>query len=176
VQTLGAARVEEKIMKVPESEFLVTLGQAKLTSVSTADLEKDLAIEEQREKLDPGETLVPTPLFDLLRGGKHGDGCRNLRIANPEQRARTRRFQHHLVAAPSHIREPRQNESVGVAKFRRLRPIVWNLRFDDDEVLGVSRARKAVLQQTAPNQLPEQLTNLFIGVPAFGLKRAKGQT
>ncbi len=106
--------MEEKIVKVPENELLIALGQAKLAFAGSADLEKDLAIEEQGEKLDPRKTLLPTQVFDLLWGGKHGDGGRNLRIANSEQRAGARQFQHHLVAAPSHIREPRQNEAVGI--------------------------------------------------------------
>ena len=119
VPTLRAARMEEKIVKVPKNELLVTLGQAKPASAGGADLEKDLAIEQQGKKLDPGKTLLPTQLFDLLRRGKHRNGGRNLRIANFEQRAGARRFQHHLVAAPPQIREPRQDESVGVAELRR---------------------------------------------------------
>ena len=55
-------------------------------------------------------------------------------------------FEDHLVAAPSHVREPRQDESVGIAELRRLRPIIGNLRFDDDQVLAVARAPEAVLQ------------------------------
>ena len=49
-------------------------------------------------------------------------------------------------AAPPHVREPRQDESVGSAEFRRLRPIIGNLRLDDNQVLGVARAPEAVLQ------------------------------
>ena len=50
VPTLRAARMEEKIMKVPESEAVVTLGQSKRIFATSDDLEKDLAIHEQREK------------------------------------------------------------------------------------------------------------------------------
>ena len=142
-------------MKVPKNEAVVTLGHSKPTFAST-DLEKDLAIEEQGEKLDPWKTLPPTQLFDLPRGGEHGDGGRNLRIANLEQRAGARRFQDHLGAAPSHVREPRQDESVGIAELRRLRPIIGNLRFDDDQVLAVARAPEAVLQETVPSQSLDQ--------------------
>ena len=132
-------------MKVPKDEAVATLGHSKPTFAST-DLEKDLAIEEQGEKLDAWKTLPPTQLFDLPRGGEHRDGGGNLRITNLEQRAGARRFQDHLGAAPSHVREPRQDESAGIAELRRSRPIIGNLRFDDDQVPAVGRAPKAVLQ------------------------------
>src|ERR1700722_7666735 len=133
-------------MKVPKCEAVVALGQSKPTFSGSANLEKDLAIEEQGEKLDPGKNLLPTQVFDLLRGGEHGDGGRNLRITNSEQCAGARRFQHHVGAAPSYIREPRQNEFVGVPELRRLRPIVGDPRFNDDQVLAIVRASEAVLQ------------------------------
>src|ERR1700727_1090556 len=133
-------------MKVPKSEAVVTLGQSKPTFATGADLEKDFAVQEQREKLDPRKTFLPAQRFDLLRGREHGDGRGNLRIADFEQGASARRFDDHLSAAPSHEREPRQDESLGIAELRRLRPIIGNLRFDDDEVLAVARAPEAVLQ------------------------------
>src|ERR1700722_7514542 len=133
-------------MKVPKSEAVVTLGQSKSTFATSTDLEKDLAIHEQREKLDPRKTFLLAQLFDLPRGREHGDGRRNLRIADFEQRASAWRFHDHLVAAPSHEREPRQDESLGIAELRRLRPVIGNLRFDDDQVLAVAQAPEAVLQ------------------------------
>ncbi len=104
------------------------------------DLEQDLAIHQQGEEFEPGKTVLPPQLFDLLRRGEPGQRGRDLRIADLEQGAGARRFQHHLVAAPSHIREPRQDERVGIAELRRLRPIIGNLRFDDDLVLASCRA------------------------------------
>src|ERR1700733_801820 len=98
-------------MKVPKDEAVVTLGHSKPRFATSADLEKDLAIQEQREKLDPRKTFQLTQRFDLLRGREPGDGRGNLRIADFEQRAGAWRFHHHLVAAPSHEREPRQDES-----------------------------------------------------------------
>ena len=133
-------------MKLPKNEAVVTLGRSKSTFAGSRDLEKDLAIEEQGEKRDPWKTFLLMQLFDLPRGGEHGDGRRNLWIANFEQRAGARRFQDHLGAATPHVREPRQDESVGVAELRRLRPIIGNLRFDDDQVLAIARAPEAVLQ------------------------------
>ena len=127
-----AARVEQEIVKVPKHEVVVALGGAQAAVAGGVDLEKDLAIHQQGEKLESRKTVLPAELFDLLRCGQHGEGGRNLRIADPEQRAGARRFQHHLVAAPPHIREPRQDENIGIAELRRSRPIVGNLRFDDD--------------------------------------------
>ena len=141
-----AARVKKKIVKVPKNEVVVTLGRSEATVASSLDLEKDLAINQQGEKLNPRKTVLPTELFDLLRCRQYGQGGRNLRIANFEQRAGARQFQNHLVAAPSHVREPRQDESVCIAELRHSRPIIGNLRFDDDQVLAVSRAPEAVLQ------------------------------
>ncbi len=146
VSAFGAARVEQKIVKVPKNEVVVALRRPQAVAASGVDLEKDLAIQQQSEKLDPRKTVLPTQLFDLLRRGQHGQDGRNLRIADFEQRAGARRFQHHLVAAPSHVREPRQDESVGIAELRRSRPIIGNLRFDDDQILAVARAPEAVLQ------------------------------
>ena len=146
VPAFRAARVEQKIVKVPKDEVVVALGRSKAAFAGNVDLEKDLAIHQQSEKLDPRKTLLPAELFDLLRRGEHGEGGRNLRIANFEQRAGARQFQHHLVAAPSHVREPRQDERVCISELRRSRPIIGNLRFDDDQVLAVARAPEAVLQ------------------------------
>ena len=134
----GAARVEQKIVKIPENEVVVALGRPEAFVAGGVDLEEDLAIDEQSEKLDPGKTVLPAEPFDLLRRGQRGHGGRDLRIANPEQRAGARRFQNHLVAAPPQVCEPRQDENVGIAERRRLRPIIGNLRLDDDLVLAVS--------------------------------------
>ena len=106
VPAFRAARVEQKIVKVPKNEVVVTLGRSEAAVASGVDLEKDLAIHQQGEKLDPRKTVLPTEPFDLLRCRQYGDGGRDLRIANFEQRAGARRFQHHLVAAPPHVREP----------------------------------------------------------------------
>ena len=47
-----AARVEQKIVKVPKNEVVVALGLSQ-AAASSVDLEKDLAIHQQSEKLDP---------------------------------------------------------------------------------------------------------------------------
>src|ERR1700689_4709712 len=106
-------------MKVPKNEAVVPPGQSMPTFATSTNLEKDLAIEEQGEKLDPWKTFLLTQLFDLLRGREHGDGRRNFRIANFEQRAGARRLEHYLGAPSSHEREPRQDESLGIAELRR---------------------------------------------------------
>ena len=139
------------------------------------DLEQDLAIHQQGEKLDPGKAILPAEPSDLLRRGQHGEGGRNLRIADPEQRAGARRFQHHLVAAPPQVGEARQDENVGIAERRRSRPIVGNLRLDDDHV-RVARSPDAVLQQTMPGQSPDQWIDLLVDGPAAGSQRGERQT
>ncbi len=82
---LAATRVEKKIVKVPKNDVVVVLGGSKALVTNRVDLEDDLAIHKQREKLDPGKTALPTELFDLLRRGQYGDGGCNLRSANFEQ-------------------------------------------------------------------------------------------
>ena len=57
-----------------------------------------------------------------------------------------------------------------------MRPIIGNLRFDDDQVLAVARAPEAVLQKTAPGQSLDQQANLFVDFPTGGRKRAERQT
>src|ERR1700752_3779457 len=63
VPAFRAARVEQKIVKIPKNEIVITLGRPK--AAAGVDLEKDLAIEEQGEKLEPRKIVVPTQLFDV---------------------------------------------------------------------------------------------------------------
>jgi len=84
--------------------MLVAFGRAQ-GLFPGSDLEKDFAVEKQRQKLDPWEAVGPTELFDLLRHGECGQRCCNRRIANPEQRAGSRRFEDHVVGAPPQIGE-----------------------------------------------------------------------
>ena len=58
VPALRAARVEQKIVKVPKNEVVVTLGRAQAAVVGGIDLEKDLAIHQQGEKLDPRKAVL----------------------------------------------------------------------------------------------------------------------
>ena len=55
VPAFRAARVEQKIVKVPENEVVVTLGRSQAAVAGGVDLEKDLAIDQQGEKLEPRE-------------------------------------------------------------------------------------------------------------------------
>ncbi len=54
-----AARVEQKIVKIPKNEIVIALGRSKAAAASSVDLEKDLAIEEQSEKLEPRKIVLP---------------------------------------------------------------------------------------------------------------------
>ena len=64
---LRASRVKQKIVKVPKNEVLVTLGRSETTAAGGVDLEQNLAIHQQGEKLDPRKAVLSTELFDLLR-------------------------------------------------------------------------------------------------------------
>ena len=168
--------MEQEIVKVPQNEAVVALARSQAAVASRVDLEHDLAIHQQGEKLESRKTVQPTEPFDLLRCRQCGDCGRDLRIANSEQRAGARRFQDHVVAAPSHVREPREDKNVGVAELRRSRPIVGDLRLDDDLVLPVSRPPEAVLQQALPGQTLDQSMNLLVDAPPAGLEGGEWQT
>ena len=167
--------MEQQIVKVPENEVSVALGGSQVAVFGGIDPEEDLAIRQQGEKLDPGKAVLPAQSPDALRRGQHGERGRDLRIANPEQRSGARRFQHHRVAAPPHVGETRQDENLGIAERRRLRPIVGNLRLDDDCV-RVARSPDRVLQQAMPGQSPDQPIHLLRDGRAVGSERSERQT
>ena len=104
---IGEQRDEEAGKPVDTSGKLNSWIDADGPAASSVDLEKDLAIEEQGEKLEPRKIVLPAQLFDVLRRRQHGQDGGNLRIADFEQRAGARRFEDHLVTAPSHICEAR---------------------------------------------------------------------
>jgi hypothetical protein len=74
--------VEQKIVKIPKNEIAIALGRSKAAAASSVDLEKDLAIEEQGEKLEPRKIVLPAQLFDVLRRRQHGQDGGNLRISH----------------------------------------------------------------------------------------------
>ncbi len=176
VPAFRAARVEQQIVKVPENEIVVALVRSKPGAAGGADLEEDLAIHQQSEELQSGKIFLPTQLLDGLRCSEEADCRRDARIANSKQCARARQFQHQLAAAPAHIGKSRQHDNVGFAEPWRLRPIIGKLRFDDDLVLVVLRAREAVLQQAVPGQSPDQQIDLFVAVSVAGRERRQRQT
>jgi hypothetical protein len=114
-----------------------------------------------------------------LRRRQQGHGRGNVGITNPEQRACSRRFQDHLVAAPAQICEPRQDENVGLAELRHLRPVIRHLRLDDDVILALRltvACAEAILQQAVPGQSPHQPMHLVVDGAAAGRKCAEWQT
>src|SRR5450631_1657145 len=58
VAALGAAGVEQQIVKVPQYEGVVALGRPQPIAGGVG-LEKDLAVDEEREKFEPREILLP---------------------------------------------------------------------------------------------------------------------
>src|SRR5262245_59677530 len=69
VPAFRAARVEQKIVKIPKNKVLVTFGRSKASFSSSLYFEKDLTIDQQGKKLDPRKSVLPTEPFDLLRRG-----------------------------------------------------------------------------------------------------------
>ena len=100
VPAFRAARVEQKIVKVPKNEVVVALGRRRPLSRSGVDLEKDLAIERAaREARLPGKPSCRRSCLICCGVDSVAMAARNLRIANLEQRAGARR-----IPAPSRCR------------------------------------------------------------------------
>ena len=140
----GTPRVKQEIVEIPENEVGIAFHRPQVAVVGGIDLEQDLAVHQQREEFKPGKAFPAAQPSDLLRRGQQGERASDLRIADPKQRAGARRFQHHRVATPPQIGKARQDENLGVSERRRLRPIVRNLRFDDDS-LRVARRPNGIL-------------------------------
>ncbi len=84
---LRAARMEQKIVKVPENEVVVALSRSQAAVGRGADLEKDLAVGQQGEKLDPRKTILPAEPFDVLRRRQRRNSGGDLRtISLPRRR------------------------------------------------------------------------------------------
>jgi hypothetical protein len=176
VAALGATGVEQEIVKIPQNQIAVTLRSSEVAVAARFDLEKDMALEQQPQKLDPRKTILHTKLFDSVRSRQRHQGGTDLRIAKPEQCARARRFQDDLVPAATHVGKPRHRQNVGVAQSRRTRPVFSNQRLDDDMILVSSRSANWVLHQAEPGQSLDQRGSLFVGAPRAGRKRRERET
>src|SRR5260370_36705083 len=89
----GAAGMKQKIVKVPEHEMVVAFAGPEAVAALGVDLEKHLAVYQQREKIDSWKTVLPPNPTDFIRVGKRGDRARKFEISNPEHRAGARRLQ-----------------------------------------------------------------------------------
>ena len=165
VPAFGAAGMEKQIVKVPDNQIVIALGRPEVFVAFGVDFERELAIDKQAEKHRSRKALFPAQLPDSLRGRELGQKAGDTRIANPEQRGGARRFQNQVVAASPQIGEPRQDERVGVAKLRGLRPVIGGLRLDGDKVRAAGAA-EPVFNEIASRQTPNECINTLIGAPA----------
>ena len=155
----GAARVEQKIVKVPENEIVVALGRSQPAACRAASiLKRILAIHQQaREARSPGKPSCRRNCLiccgvDSVAMAAAIFGSQILNSAPARGDSSTISLPRRRIYANRD-----STSSVGVVELWRSRPIIGNLRFDDDLVLVVSAsAPKAVLQQTAPGQSPDQ--------------------
>src|SRR5215831_4341286 len=166
-------------MKIPHHEVLVALGRPEALVAGCSDLEQDLAVEQQRNQLvsksAAEKAILPPQLADLVRRRQRGERGRYPGIGDTQQRAGARRFQHHVAAAPAQIGEPGQDDGVGRAELRRLRPVVGCLRFDDDDIVIAANVGEAVFEESLPGEPPHQKINLTVDRTALGRKRMKRQ-
>ncbi len=153
----GAARVEQKIVKIPQHQVVIALGPAQAAFRAFPRLERHLAVNQQAKELCPREPLLLAQLSNLLRRGQHRHEARGLRIADLEQSARAWRFQHHSGLAAVHIGEAREDDPIGIVQLRYLRPVAGNPRLDDEQILPVlPRIPGAVFQEAEASEAPDQ--------------------
>src|SRR5580692_2682731 len=80
--SLGAAGVEQKIMKIPKHEVTAAFRCAQAVAVAGLELEQDLAIQQQSQKFKPGKALLLAITADRLRLRQRGKRGADLGIAN----------------------------------------------------------------------------------------------
>ena len=113
-----------------------------------------MAVDQQSQQLHAGKAALSTDLFQPSWLQETGDRRRDVGVAQSEQRACARGFQHHIAAASTHVGEAREHERVVVIEVEHSRRVVAHLRLDDDEILAV--AGQPILQQTAMRQAPDE--------------------
>ena len=160
----GRARVEQEIVKVPQHEVVVSFRPAQIARPRGIDAEQDAAVGEQREQRVADAALCPAERLDRLRRDEPRDAGRDLRVANPKQRAGARQFQHEIVGAPPQVGEARQHEHVGIVERGQPRPVVGHLRLDHDHVRAVPAAREAVFEETVRGEPSHQPGELLVAV------------
>ena len=138
----GRARVEQEIVKVPQHEVVVSLRRAQIARTRGIDAEQDAAVDEEREQRVADASLCAAERLDRLRRDEPRNAGRDLRVANPKQRAGARQFQHEVVGAPPQVGEARQHEHVGIVERGQPRPVVGHLRLDHDLVRAVPRGAR----------------------------------
>ena len=62
----GRAGVKQQVVEVPDHELVVAFGR-RAGRRCLADLEQDIAVEQQAEQLKSGKAGLPPQLADLLR-------------------------------------------------------------------------------------------------------------
>ena len=170
-----ATRMKEKIVEVPKDEVPVALIDPQPVAPGIG-LEKDPTVEEQSEKLGARKVILPAQLLDLSRHRQHGQSGSNLRIADLEQGASVRQFEHQLASAPPHVSQARENKTIRSADLRDTGPVTLDLRLDDDEVLAFPHAREVINQEAAFRQTPDEKRELLLNLSAAPRKRSERQT
>src|SRR3954465_4714619 len=152
MSALGAARMKQEIMEIPENKIAVAFIHSKAVAAFRIELEQELAVQQQFEQIEVEGGRVAAKPADLVRPRQRSDGGRNGGVANSKQRAGARRFQHHLVAAPMQISKARQHDGVTLAELCALRPVLGDLGFDDHEDLLVTRKKQVIFEQSVKSQ------------------------
>src|SRR4051812_25277577 len=109
MSALGAPRMKQKIMEIPENKIAVAFIHSKAVAAFRIELEQELAVQQQFEQIEVEGGRVAAKPADLLRLRQRSEGGGNGGIANSKQRAGARGFQDHLVAAPGQISKTRQH-------------------------------------------------------------------
>src|SRR3984893_16842612 len=81
--SLHAARMEKKIVKVPQHEIAIPFRRAQRIHALGLELEKDLTIQQQAAKLVVRKVILPAQLSHPSRRSKQRHRARKLAIATP---------------------------------------------------------------------------------------------
>ena len=68
-----ASRMEQKIVEVPKSQIVTAFDEPGILSTGRIRLQKQLAVRENGENVNPRKPFLLPELPDLLRGREHGD-------------------------------------------------------------------------------------------------------
>ena len=150
----GAAGVKQKIVEIPQHQAVAAFRWPQ-PAVNGIDLDQNFAIDQQSEYFDSRRIAPMQQFSERLRGRQHGQHRGQFGIANPKQRARERRFQHQVAAAPAHIGEARQRQNIACSESWRLRPVIRNLRLDDHLVGATRRTSEPKFQKAISSQSPD---------------------
>src|SRR4051794_41486287 len=100
MSALGAARMKQEIMEIPENKIAVAFIHPKAVAAFRIELEQELTIQQQFEQIEVEGGRVAAKPADLVRPRQRSDGGRNGGGANSKQGPCPPGVHAHPLAAP----------------------------------------------------------------------------